>query len=329
MRQVQSEVVSNLSQKLLDTILRTPADKISNRVKLQLLMQCRSIIARSGDPLVRYNLDGVEIALPLSHDLPLNRKAFPDYSSNIARITKYVKAKYPDLTFVDIGANVGDTMVLVHNAANLPILCVEGDSKFFSILKMNATRYKTDVYIEKTFVGSVTGEIKGSVDSQRGTARLVEDATSSETLHLERLADIFKSQPLFAKSKMIKVDTDGFDTRILRSELELLSDLKPVLFFEYDPYSFRKYSDEGFKVYGDLRSIGYTNAMFYDNTGDYLLTTDLSNEPLIQDIHEFYSGRGGLSYCDVCAFHAVDSDICRKARFAEIEYFKRRRRDVT
>jgi hypothetical protein len=39
------------------------------------------------------------------------------------------QAKYPNLTMIDVGANVGDSIAIVR--VDVPILCVEGEDHFF------------------------------------------------------------------------------------------------------------------------------------------------------------------------------------------------------
>jgi len=318
-------ILSALSQKVLEATLSIPSSGLFNKAVLHALTRCRRLLARAGDPLVRHNLAGTEIVLPVSHDLPLYRKQFPVYASNVARIASQVAAKYADLTFIDIGANIGDTAVLLRNTAHFPILCIEGDARFFAILQVNAARLQPDIHLEHAFVSSEIGRVRGRVESEKGTARLVEDETSPETVAVRTLSDILAAHPLFARSKMIKVDTDGFDCHILQSELDLLHRLKPVLFFEYAPDLWARNQEDGCGIFESLQQIGYQSALVYENTGDYLLTAELSARTLIEDIYQFYSGRLGERYADICAFHAEDADLCQTIRLAEIEFFRRQR----
>ncbi len=311
----------NLSQRLFDELMRIPNKDLINRIKFQFLSKCRNLFIRLDNPLIHYNLDGTKISLPLSHDLPFNRKTFPQYSANVARIARHVVEKYDNMTFVDIGANIGDTVAILRNPAHFPILCIEGDEHFFNILKMNVTHLQ-DVEIENIFVGNFTGLFTGNIERMKGTARLVQNSSESHKFNMQTLTDILKRHPRFFNSKMIKADTDGFDCLILKSESELLSRIKPVLFFEYDPYLFGLYNDDGYKIFESLQSIGYQFALFYENNGDYLLGTDIGNTALIEDIHQFYSDRMGKRYCDVCVFHKEDSDLWEKVRLSEIQFFR-------
>jgi FkbM family methyltransferase len=324
----QGKIISALSvaaQKLFQAMLRIPDDGASNRVMLKVLGKCRNALINTADPLVQYEIQGKEIVLPLSHELPFFVRAYPHYSVNIARIAAHAVKKYPDLTVIDIGANIGDTLAMLRGTVECPVLCIEGDERFFDILRTNATLFGEGVYLEKAFVGSSTEGTATRVESGRGTTRLTSDHAHQSTVRLQKLSDILQSRPLFTQPKFVKVDTDGFDIQILKGEIEFLEYAKPVLFFEYDPYFFEMHGDDGLSFFNELRGAGYSGAIFYENNGDYLLTAELANRSLLEDIHNFYSGRGGQRYCDVCTFHEEDSDLCRAVRLAEIEFFDRHR----
>jgi len=311
-----AQVIFNLALKAMRAV---PATRRAN-----VLGKRRSLLALLGDPLVTYQLGGTQLLLPLSHNLPIYRQLYPDYSAQAARIARHVHGKYPTLTFIDIGANVGDTVALVRELAHFPILSIEGNDRFFELLQANVAHLQ-DVYLERAFVGHVTGAVKGAIALQSGTSHLVEDKAGGTLVQTKTLSDILSTQPVFAHSKMIKLDTDGLDCRILNSELELLSRLRPVILFEYDPYYFVQHGDDGLATFANLRQNGYRTTLVYENTGEYLLAANLDNSSLLQDLDQFYSGRGGKRYCDICAFHADDADLAQVIRLAEIEFFKNRR----
>ena len=317
--------MTNLAQALFNLILSTTTSKGASfilRLYFNLLQLIKIIWIRLlNDPVISYNLDGLEISIPLSHNLPLIRKTYPYYSTNVGRIACALKVKYPDLALIDIGANVGDTVAILRHKAHYPILCIEGDKYFFSILKENAKNW-IDVELVNSFVANTTSRFSGKIETLGGTGHLIEDQHSSQQIEIRRLSDILHEHLRFANTKMIKVDTDGFDCRILKSERVLLSALKPVLFFEYDPYFFGKIKDDGFQIFQAVKDIGYKAALVFENTGEYLISVELNNILLLEDIHQFYSGWKAARYCDICVFHEEDSDVFAQARLNEIEFFK-------
>ena len=316
-----SKFLTLTSQFIFDKLLETSTTGRLNRIRFRILLACRRLMVKQTDPLVRYHLDGFELMLPLSHDLPFHRKAYPQYSTNLARAAQQVMTKYPMAGCIDIGANVGDTVAILRRRVHTPILCLEGDRRYFSILQMNMTKFK-DVYLEEVFVANKVGQLQGSLNAERGSARLVTAHSAENRISTQTLSDILSRNPQFTNiTKLIKIDTDGFDCLILQSEMALLATLKPVVFFEYDPYLFGHYMDDGFKIFESLRQVGYQYMLIWENVGDYLLSVDLNNQLLIEDIHHFYSGRFSYRYCDICAFHAQDKDIFQTVRQKEIEFF--------
>ncbi len=311
-----------LAQLLLGALLRSGGHSLAARARFRLLRLARRGLLALDDPLVTYELDGATLRLPLSHELPLYRRAHPAYASNVGRIARLVAAKYPDLTLIDIGANVGDTAALVLRLTDCPILCIEGHPAFFAILQGNAERLGPRIHLERSFVHSCDGQLSAAVEAGAGTACLVEGG--GRQVATKSLSRILAEHPLFARAKMIKIDTDGLDGRILRSEAALLARLRPVVLFEYVPALLRRYGDDGLSLFACLREQGYRRAVFYENSGVYLLTATLGDEPLLRDLHEGYLRAYPGRYADVCAFHGEDDDLCAALREAELRFFGRR-----
>jgi FkbM family methyltransferase len=215
--------------------------------------------------------------------------------------------------------------LLLREATQQPVLCIDGDTGFFDYLRQNAASWN-NITLVKSFVGDKDGTVIGEMASGGGTGHLAEGSSNHAAIKLTRLSTLVRDHPGFACSKLIKLDTDGYDCRIIRSELDMIASAKPVLFFEYDPHFLDQAGDDGFKVFAALRSVGYRRVVIYENTGDYLLTADLNDALLLEDIHRFYVGRGGQRYCDICAFHENDDDIAVEFRRAELNLFEGLRR---
>jgi hypothetical protein len=87
---------------------------------------------------VEYNLDNFQITLPVDHLLPLYRLNYPTYD----RFLPYLVKQFNDgALLIDVGANVGDTLVSLYlGKQNLDFICIEPDSRFFSYLLKNTSR---------------------------------------------------------------------------------------------------------------------------------------------------------------------------------------------
>ena len=141
----QKRVRNAVAQAVLNELLQRRKHTTFHYVWRRLLLRSRMYLITYGDPLVRYELDGHTLWLPISHELPLYRSDLPEYSRNVGRIAACVAEQYADFTLVDIGANIGDTLAVVRSFRHFPVLCVEGEDRFFSILKLNAASMGADV----------------------------------------------------------------------------------------------------------------------------------------------------------------------------------------
>lgn len=273
-----------------------------------------------------YELGGREFLMPLDHDLPLWRKAHPNYAKNIGRLCMYIGEKYTGFQMIDIGANVGDTVAVVREQSECPILCIEGDPFFFGVLQENLRRGRyTDVTAVQALVATNTGEIKGRIVSSSGSAYFIEDGSDSK--EATKLSDLLNTLPQFSNVKLLKIDTDGFDCSILRSELEWLAANKLPLFFEYEPFRFVNHTYDDAQIFRDLAGIGYRYATFYDNSGDYLLSLDIvRDQRVVEDLQVYYLGRQGVSFVDVLLLHEQDGDLATEIRDREIRWSAESRR---
>lgn len=283
----------------------------------------RGLVCRFWDPVVRCDLDGSSIRLPLSHSLPLFRRVYPQYATNLTRLVAACGRKYPDLRVIDVGANVGDSAVLIKNGWDCPILCVEGDSLFHALLQANVAALK-GVELAKVFVGkSRQGEQLVYAETAPGSGQLV--AASGGAVGgaaLKTLDEIVADHPNFRDARLVKIDTDGFDLRIIMDDLEFFRRTRSAVFFEYDPNLSRDQGVTCQAVLEALRQAGYQTAIFWDNIGDYLASADLSDRRLVEDLDAHYQGRASSRYADICVFHDCDADLAAAVREGELQFFR-------
>lgn len=319
MQKLSESLIQRLYHQLLNASLNPEFFRFKTRIFKNLFN--KNLPLR--EPLIKYNIAGFPLLVPISHQLPLILKIYPHYSSNLARIAKYVKQKYEDLKFIDVGANIGDSIAILRKEVEFPILCIEGDEQFLSVLEKNTALF-SDVYIAKNYLGEANKIIRGDILKEGGTAHLQEreDYGGEPIIEVKKLSEVLKEYPLFSNSKMIKIDTDGLDCKILRGAIDFLKSEKPVIFFEYDPFLLAEQGDDGISIFKYFIDSGYKKLLVYDNFGDLMLSTDVDNDRLLQEIHLYFSGRWGHRYCDICAFHAEDSDLFEIARQHEIQFFE-------
>lgn len=295
-----------LSQVLVNAIQKHSRQKWVDQAKYHAVYLIRQLVLRFHNPTIRYRIGQNRMYFPLSSDLPFITHKYPAYATNIARIAKQVLEKYPSLTLIDVGAYVGDTVAILRQEAQFPILCIEGNKRFFRLLKKNMASV-SDVECLDAFINRPDFRTKsdGSLPSPSGIG----------------LAEVLQRYPKFARSKILKIDTDGYDGIILRNAAEFLSTVKPILFFEYDPDLLAQHGEDEDSLWAMLRTLGYKMALFYENIGNYILSTDLGNTRLLKELHQWLSGYGGHRYFDVCLFPNGDLDLGERIRQNELSYF--------
>jgi FkbM family methyltransferase len=299
-------------QWLLDSAFNTPLHGLANRLRYRLLRGMRRLRLFLSDPAVACFLGAYNLRLPLSHELPFYRRKFPDYAFNLGKVSSYARHKYPDLTMIDIGANVGDSLAIVHSYSDLPVLCLEGEPRFFRLLREN-THNLPAVEIEQTFIGA-PGDHVASIDARRGNAQVLLGPKPGGA-SICTLTEALARHPRFATAKLLKIDAEGFDCRIIVAETKLLKANKPILFFEYYPKCSELVGQKPFPVFATLSSLGYSMILIYQNVGSYLMSFTLDQLDALQDLHHFISDQGG--FCDVVAFHTEDLEIAINLRAAE------------
>lgn len=304
-----------LAQCILDLIIWSyTSGKVARWLRRIFIPLRRFWVRVANDPEVRYEFFGRIVVLNLSHDLPINRTIAPQYATNLIDISILLQSKYPSLRCIDIGANIGDSAIIIDAHAPCPILCIEGEERYFSFLHRNTNEIKNIVPV-KSFLYTYQGELEGRFQIRHGTANFLTESEELYSIPVETLENILKEHPEFEGSKLLKIDTDGMDTLILKSAMKWIERSKPVVFTEYDPSLLTLYDKDYQSIFRELSEVGYSAAVVYSNYGDYLLTADLSWNNFLDDLHALITmQRTNLVYFDFCFFHEEDADIASQLR---------------
>jgi len=277
------------------------------------------LMSKVYDPLVDLAIGNQTIKIPISHMLRENVALYPDYNFNLPRIIKYVSQFVPDVRVIDIGANIGDTVAFIKNYTDVPILCIDGEEKYLATLRKNVAKY-SNVSICLSLVGAETKETNLKLKMDKGTAFVEESKEKTTIRTLENILGEFVD---FKNSKIVKVDTDGYDTLILRGSENYLRTNNPMLFFEFDPFLISKNNDDPFNFMDYLMDCRYYYFIFYTNTGDYLLSCNAGERHIIYEVVNYFSGRKMETFADICAFHKNDEELYKLCRDNEIAHFKK------
>ncbi|MFN9407431.1 MAG: FkbM family methyltransferase [Dolichospermum sp.] len=267
----------------------------------------------------QYKVARHNLFFPHNHKLEQYQNTWKLYDRILGIIAKYVFVKYPDTTAIDIGANVGDTAALIQEFQPIPTLCIEGNPEYFSFLERNA-QIIGNIEIAYCFIGK-DGETVDleKIVSQNGTTSINNAlGKSGENISImQSLASVIEEFSPFKNSKILKIDTDGLDLEIIRMSKDVIGNLKPVVYFEYDiSFNIKNNSlHNALNILNFLRDLGYRRFMIFDNFGNHISSLydydqehffNLTNY-LVSNIYK--SGQPAIYYFDICAFHAEDIDI--------------------
>jgi FkbM family methyltransferase len=260
------------------------------------------------DRLVRRDVQGVTLALPWSHRLPDYALEFPAYGQNLVAVARVVgDVEREPFVVVDVGANVGDSALQILAAVDARILCVEGDPYWLRFLELNV-RNDSRVTVEP---GLVLPDHAGATEAvrARGTTRFVaSDApTGQRTVDAGTLRDRCAD---LGRVRLVKSDTDGYDTRIVPTLARAWSDEHPVLFFEYDPPMSRGAGDpDPGAVWSELAASGYDRVYVWDNLGAALGEYPITEVAARAEVLELPVAERGYHYWDVAVLHSEDTAL--------------------
>jgi FkbM family methyltransferase len=282
----------------------------------------RSAALRVHDPIVAYRLNGRSLALPLSHDLPNNRRVAPIYGDNLRRVCEFLRARRGRLTMIDVGANVGDSWVLSSPAEGDRYLLVEASEHWTRLLERNAAGSRGVTRVQ-AMVSDRCERVNATVVVEQGNGRVAiggRDAREIETVTVDLLVE---RHPDFARADLLKVDVEGWDDRVLRGAAALMREARPVLFFEHDPAG--SGGNDVDRVFRELADLGYRRFLFYDHRGFLAAAVEAGEWARMADL-DAYAAQLEHYYYDVCAFHASHADLLDAFLAAERGFYATRSR---
>lgn len=257
-------------------------------------------------PLVSTKIEGQNLIVPLAHNLAFYKERYKQYDKHIIQICQYVQSLLGDLAFIDVGANVGDTVINLGIIERARYLCIEGDEFYYNLLNCNLANYK---YAYKAINCFLTDEIGAKAHYQ------VEHAVSSAKLtntdvpqnggggvFFKRLDDIVEGEGFVPN--ILKIDTDGFDFKVLRGCNKILQDMKPVIFFEWWSIRLKELNEDPVSIFDYLRNFGYQRALFFDNYGKEFVSLALYEKDNLRTLSEYSCDlTSQIRHYDVLLFH--------------------------
>ena len=230
---------------------------------------------------VERDVAGVRMAMPWSHRLPDYAKADPAYGENLLRLAELLAGPEP-LQVLDVGANIGDSTLLILDRVDARVLAVEPDEVFLPFLRHNV-RSDARVVVEPALL--LAEQSAHGLRSVRvgGTAAFVRDDSAAGDVPTLTVAELRARHPGFGSLRLVKSDTDGFDVSLVPAIARAWADVRPVLFFEYDERLTRAAGYDPRRVWDDLAGLGYDDCAVWDNGGHPLWRTSVAEAARIAE----------------------------------------------
>ena len=225
-----------------------------------------------GNRTVHRTVQGVDLYLPWSHTLPDYARSRDYYGQNLVELSAALAARQPGgFDVVDVGANIGDSALQILRRVEGRVLCVEGDPYWVRYLLMNTEGDHRITVLEGLLTPEEEVRSDRTAVRASGTTSFKPASPGEEAPPPVSVASLRARHPEFADVRLIKSDTDGFDTILVPALAEAWRRAGPVLFFEFDPTMTRETTGaDPHAVWDGLQELGYAHLLVWDNTGDAL-----------------------------------------------------------
>jgi FkbM family methyltransferase len=252
-----------------------------------------------GSISVNYELDGFSLHLPLSHPLPRILANDSTYLMPLKLLARALAETGSVGPAVDIGANVGDTAVMLAQNGLTNVVCVEGNPVFLSYLIQNvhrATERDWDFSVVDRFIGD-DKDVTARVDTKGGTASIIRDDSAHGGGSIKFISPSQLLADLSTVS-VLKIDTDGMDLEILSEILEASEGtIFDAVFTEFTPGV--ESLNNAFDL---LTDVGLDRLYWFDHHGHLVCSCRSVDSRTVRELTGF--GLATRSYFDVAAIRS-------------------------
>jgi FkbM family methyltransferase len=240
---------------------------------------------------------------------------------------------------IDIGANIGDTTIIVKSLSDCEVICVEPDNIFASLLRQNISENNlSQVRIFPHAISSIGRNVEVEKNDLCSTGNLIDSETGSKTFTIREMVSDLKIE--LGSFHTIKIDTDGFDWDVLDSIVNYYTDTPDVRRFKFIYFEFQFYLNSlGFndhkmdwriakfvKVIQRLKVFGYDRFYLFDNFGTFMFVSE--NESDIINVINYIkrtqtdNNAPTLWFCDVLMCNASDVLIVEESlqNYVNVEF---------
>jgi FkbM family methyltransferase len=240
---------------------------------------------------VETTVHGHRVVVNAGYSYPAYSRRWPTYNDPLVEIVHQAGlAKGSPVTLVDVGAAVGDTVLLVLErcpGAVGEIHCVEGDAEFFGYLEQNLGDLPA-AHLHRALLSDSAGEEASLVRTHKGTA----SAQGHDRLPAVTLDSVLGDAGPLAVD-VLKIDTDGFDGKILAGAVGILDRDRPAVIFEWHPLLYEATGQDWHRPFEVLTAHGYRWLVWFDKYGTFSHLEDAYRQSAIDVLADLcLSGRG-------------------------------------
>lgn len=264
-------------------------------------------------------IDGFKTQLNSEH-IPKYRKSCLMYDTifpYLALLEENImcKAGYRNHWIIDIGANVGDSVLGMIRNTTSNILAVEPTESFYTLMLENFEKLDKD-YINR--IKTVQAYISDNENEKfqslviNGTAvKKLCETSEVMSLSIKTLLRIYNIE--CESVGLIKIDTDGFDADCIMSCGDLLKENAPLLYWENQIETNEQYN-KYIKLCGYLKENNYNSYFVFDNFGNYIGCVDYEG---LLNINGYLARIN--SYWGVRTFFYVDVLACKEYQKEKVQ----------
>jgi len=210
-----------------------------------------------------------KVILNYGHLYPVVAREFNTFNNPLIELVyqNYVTKQRP-ITVIDVGAGIGDTMLMLYaNCCGMikNFYCIDGDPSFFKYLQYNL-RHLTSGKLFLAVLSSHNGKERELIQTHPGTAssqghRYVKAWTLDSIL--------LESSPGNNMVDVLKIDVDGFDGKVLLGARKVLQTYRPCVIFEWYPAICKETKNNWTDHFEVLIEMQYTKFIWFNRFGEF------------------------------------------------------------
>jgi FkbM family methyltransferase len=236
-----------------------------------------------------------------------------NWQGSLADVTAALFEKVPAPTVVEVGSNIGTSLIEIKRVRPAArVFCFEPSDRFADVLERNVAANRLgDVTIERLLVGSDDGS--GQLFVNTSTASVAaptyggHDLLGEASIRMVALDSYFEPS---ATVDLLKIDTDGYDQAVVAGAQRLVRAHGPAIYCEFAPFLLQETGGSGEGFLALLESLGY-HTIFPVLSGGQVLGAPLDHAGILRAAEE-------ERYLDIVAVHDMHADrVASLRRLAE------------